>query len=120
MRWGKNLEIFFLDERSFRSNSADYTGVCDNPPGSGDPDLAPTAPQSTRNMFSAVAPSLANPAPPECLAAINDPSRTMLGAKQLSKFKQDIANSNATFKVIFNQVPIQQYYAAPLRPLGGI
>ena len=113
VRWGRNLEIFFLDDRSFRSNGAEYTGVCDNPPGSGDPDLAPTAPQSTRNVFSAVAPSLANPAPPGCLETINDPSRTMLGAKQLRKFKQQVANSNATFKVIFNQVPIQQYYALP-------
>jgi alkaline phosphatase D len=113
VRWGKNLEIFFLDDRSFRSNSADYTGVCDNPPGSGDPDLAPTAPQSNRNVFSAIAPSLANPPPPGCVEAITDPSRTMLGSKQLKTFKQDIASSNATFKVIFNQVPIQQYYALP-------
>ena len=67
-RWGKNLEIFFLDERSFRSRSADYGGACDNPPGSGSPDLAPTAPQSVRDVFGALIPSLANPAPPACLA----------------------------------------------------
>ena len=112
-RWGKNLEIFFLDERSFRSTSADYQGTCDNPPGSGDPDLAPTAPQSTRNTFSIIAPSLADPPPPGCVEAINDPSRTMLGRKQLRTFKQAIADSDATFKVIFNEVPIQQYYALP-------
>ena len=112
-RWGKNLEIFFLDERSFRSQSADYNGTCDNPQGSGDPDLAPTAPQSTRNVFALVIPSLANPPPPECVAKINDPSRTMLGKAQLAKFERDIKNSTATFKVIFNEVPIQQYYALP-------
>ena len=112
-RWGKNLEVFFLDERSFRSASADYTGVCDNPSGSGNPDLAPTAPQSTRNAFSIIAPPLANPVPPGCLDAINDPNRTMLGSKQLKTFKDDIKNSKATFKVIFNEVPIQQYYALP-------
>ncbi len=112
-RWGKNLEVFFLDERSFRSSSADYNGDCDNPAGSGNPDLAPTAPQSVRNVFAAIAPPLANPVPPACLSAINDPDRTMLGSAQLRKFKKDIESSNATFKVIFNEVPIQQFYALP-------
>jgi phosphodiesterase/alkaline phosphatase D-like protein len=112
-RWGKNLEVFFLDERSFRSSSADYDGACDNPAGSGEPDLAPTAPQSTRNAFAALVPSLADPVSQGCLDAINDPSRTMLGSSQLKSFKKAIRNSGATFKVIFNEVPIQQYYALP-------
>jgi alkaline phosphatase D len=112
-RWGKNLEIFFLDERSFRSASADYGGACDNPPGSGNPDLAPTAPQSTRSVFSVIAPPLANPAPADCVSKINDPSRTMLGSAQLKKFEKAIKKSDATFKVIFNEVPIQQFYALP-------
>jgi phosphodiesterase/alkaline phosphatase D-like protein len=113
IRWGKNLEIFFLDERSFRSASSDYGGTCDNPAGSGDPDLAPTAPQETRNLFSAIAPQLANPPSQACLDSINDPNRTMLGSKQLKKFKKAIAKSTAAFKVIFNEVPIQQFYALP-------
>ena len=112
-RWGKNLQLFFLDERSFRSSLADYGGACDNPPGSGSPDLAPTAPAANRALFSALIPALANPAPPACLAAINDPSRTMLGQKQLSTFESAIKGSTATFKVIVNEVPIQQFYALP-------
>ena len=112
-RWGKNLEIFFLDERSFRSASADYNGTCDNPPGSGNPDLAPTAPSSTRQTFSAIIPQLQNPPPQACLDAINDPNRTMLGSKQLSTFENAVKKSSATFKVIFNEVQIQQYYALP-------
>jgi len=112
-RWGKNLEIFFLDERSFRSASSDYGGACDNPAGSGNPDLAPTAPQSTRDTFSVIAPPLANPVSAACTSSINDPNRTMLGAKQLAAFKKAIKKSSATFKVIFNEVPIQQYYALP-------
>ena len=112
-RWGKNLEVFFLDERSFRSTSSDYQGNCDNPPGSGNPDLAPTAPQSTRNVFSAIAPQLANPPPPACTASLDDPSRTMLGSKQLKAFEKAVKKSSATFKVIMNEVPIQQYYALP-------
>ncbi len=112
-RWGKNLEIFFLDERSFRSRLADYQGNCDNPPGSGERDLAPTAPQSTRNLFSAIVPQLANPVPPQCTQAINDPDRTLLGDRQLRRFKNAIRRSTATFKVIFNELPIQQYYIDP-------
>jgi phosphodiesterase/alkaline phosphatase D-like protein len=113
VRWGKNLEIFFLDERSFRSNSADYQGNCDNPAGGGSPDVAPTAPQSSRDTFSILVPSLADPPPASCLAAINDPGRTMLGSKQLAKFQRQVANSAATFKVVFSEVAVQQYYILP-------
>jgi alkaline phosphatase D len=112
-RWGKNLQVFFLDERSFRSSKADYGGACDNPPGSGSPDLAPTAPANSRALFSAIVPSLANPAPPACVAAINDPNRTMLGQHQLEVFESAIKSSTATFKVVMNEVPIQQFYALP-------
>jgi len=112
-RWGKNLQIFFLDERSFRSARADYGGACDNPPGSGKPDLAPTAPESSRLLFSTIAPQLATPPPPGCVAAINDPNRTMLGQRQREVFEAAIEKSTATFKVIMNEVPIQQFYALP-------
>ena len=37
VRWGRNLELFFLDERSFRSANADDGGVCNNPH-TGEPD----------------------------------------------------------------------------------
>ena len=103
-RWGRNLELFFLDERSFRSAKAD--DACKG-------DLVPTLPQSVRNAFATLAPSLAKPPPPGCLEAIDDPSRTMLGARQYAAFTRAIAASEATFKVIVNEVPIQQFYALP-------
>ncbi len=112
-RWGKNLQVFFLDERSFRSAKSDYGGQCDNPPGSGSPDLAPTAPPATRALFAAIAPSLATPPPPACVASINDPNRTMLGQHQLEVFENSVKASTATFKVVMNEVPIQQFYALP-------
>jgi alkaline phosphatase D len=112
-RWGSNLEIFFLDERSFRSAKASAGGTCDNPATPGQPDFAPTAPQTTRSTFAAIAPSLAQPVSAACLAKINDPSRTMLGASQLARFESAIKASKATFKVIMNEVPIQQFYALP-------
>ena len=104
VRWGRHLELFFLDQRSFRSGKA--TAACGN-------DLAPTAPQAVREAFAALAPGLRNPVPPACLAAINDPSRTMLGARQYEVFTNAIKASKATWKVVVNQVPIQQYYALP-------
>ena len=78
-RWGKNLELFFLDERSFRSAKA--TAVCNG-------DLAPTAPQPVRDGFAALAPGLRNPVPPACLAAIDDPARTMLGARSTPRSRR--------------------------------
>jgi alkaline phosphatase D len=103
-RWGKYLDLFFLDERSFRSAKA--TAACNG-------DLAPTVPQAVREAFAALAPALRNPVPAACLAALNDPARTMLGARQYQALTRAIKASTATWKVIVNEVPIQQYYALP-------
>src|SRR5204862_5075480 len=111
-RWGKNAEVFFLDERSFRSAKASANHVCDNPD-TGQPDLAPAAPQRIRNLFGAIEPSFKQPTPAACLAALNDPGRTMLGAAQYARFTSAIKRSRATWKVVVNEVPIQQFYALP-------
>jgi alkaline phosphatase D len=111
-RWGKNLELFFLDERSFRSANADANHVCDNPD-TGKPDIAPTVPQSKRNVFALIAPSLARPVSQKCIRTINSPSRTFLGERQLAAFKSAIASSTARFKLIVNEMPIQQQYVLP-------
>jgi alkaline phosphatase D len=111
-RWGRNLELFFLDERSFRSAKASANHVCDNPD-TGQPDLVPALPQRLRDVFGAIEPSLKQPTPPACLATLNDPARTMLGANQLATFERAIKRSKATWKVIVNEVPIQQFYALP-------
>ena len=103
-RWGKNLELFFLDERSFRSAKAD--DACGN-------DLAPTAPQAVRDRFAALVPGLASPVSTGCLTALDDPSRTMLGAAQYAAFTKAVKSSNATWKVVVNEVPIQQFYSLP-------
>jgi phosphodiesterase/alkaline phosphatase D-like protein len=112
VRWGRNLELFFLDERSFRSAKASRDGVCDNPI-SGVPDLAPTAPQTVRNAFSILVPSLSAPVSQACLNAIDDPDRTFLGEQQLNTFLKDVKGSKARFKVVVNELPIQQFYANP-------
>ena len=111
-RWGKNLQVFILDERSFRSAKASANHTCDNPQ-TGQPDLAPTAPADKRALFSAVVPSLSQPVSQACLDAINNPNATMLGSRQYARFTKAIKASTATWKVIMNEVPIQQFYALP-------
>ena len=111
-RWGRNAELFFLDERSFRDAKADQGGVCNNPE-TGEPDLAPTGPQATRDLFAAVVPSLAQPVSQACLDAIRDPDRDYLGAAQFKRFTRAIKRSKARFKLIMNELPIQQYYSLP-------
>lgn len=103
-RWGRNAELFFLDERSFRS--AKVAKECGG-------DLAPTAPLAVRKAFAALAPPLAQPVVAGCVDAINAPTRTMLGAPQLAAFTKAIKASNATWKIILNEVPLMQFYALP-------
>ncbi|MEA2449693.1 MAG: alkaline phosphatase [Thermoleophilaceae bacterium] len=110
VRWGKNAELFFLDERSFRSAKAD--DACINPQTNA-PDLAPTLPPAQRAAYSAIAPSLSAPVSAQCLATINDPSRTVLGAAQLQRFTNAVKASKAKWKIIVNEYPIQQFYALP-------
>lgn len=109
-RWGKTVELFFLDERSFRSAKASAGGACMAGPG---PHLAPTAPARLRRAFAALAPPLARPVPQACLDRLADPARTMLGRRQLRRFLLAVRRSPATFKVILNEVPLQQFYALP-------
>jgi phosphodiesterase/alkaline phosphatase D-like protein len=103
-RWGRHLELFFLDERSFRSAKA--TEACGG-------DLAPTAPAGLRAGFAALAPALAKPVPASCLEALASPGRTMLGAAQLAAFERALRSSTATFKVVVNEVPFLQMYVLP-------
>ena len=112
VRWGKNLELFFLDERSFRSAKASADGTCDNPD-TGQPDLAPTAPKDKRQLFSTLIPSLSAPVAPACKRRINNPDRTMLGRAQLRQFVHDVKSSDAHWKVVMNETPIQQFYGLP-------
>lgn len=105
-RWGKDVDIIILDERSCRS--ADVELACSGAPGL--PDLAPTLPGPLRAAF----PDFLPPSPPPgCLAAIFDPTRTMLGARQKGLLKLALLQSRAKFKFVINEVPIQQFYVIP-------
>ena len=112
VRWGRNLELFFLDERSFRSAKADAGGACNNPR-TNKPDYAPAAPQRIRNTFALIEPSFGQPVSQACLDTINDPNRTYLGRRQLGRFMGAIRRSKARFKVVMNELPIQEFFVLP-------
>jgi alkaline phosphatase D len=114
-RWGRNVEVFFLDERAFRSAPASVNPACNNAV-TGLPDPLPQLPQRLRDNLAAqigLPPAAAAAISPACTALINDPSRSMLGRTQLRAFENAVSRSKATFKIIMNEVPIQALYWDP-------
>ena len=103
-RWGKDADVVVLDERSCRS--AEVKPACTFPNGA--LDLAPTLPPPARVQFGLPA----NP-PPGCLAALNDPARTYLGAVQKAALLTILQRSRARFKFVVSEDAIQQFYALP-------
>ena len=104
---GSEADFFMLDERSFRTQSADEA---DSPcrDESGALDLAPQLPTPFRQAFLGKGPT-----DPECLAHLADPARTMLGAVQKQWLKDGLAGSDATWKFIINEVTMSQLFALP-------
>jgi phosphodiesterase/alkaline phosphatase D-like protein len=124
-RWGSDVEVFVLDERSCRSG--DVEAACATSPVT--VDFAPTLPDlpapydfrtQTRSMLlSAGLPAsqvdliIPLQASPACLEAISDPARTVLGPIQKQALKDALLESTAPFKVIVNEYPIFQFFALP-------
>jgi alkaline phosphatase D len=116
IRYGDRLEVFVIDPRSYKSSPLPVLAQCDIDPGPAiSPDVAPTAPQPVRSSFAAVEglEHLATPPSSQCTNAINDPTRTMLGAAQKAWLMDGLQTSDAEFKVIVAGTPIQQYFALP-------
>ena len=103
---GSEIDLIFLDERSYRSQSADET---DSPcrDEEGDLDLAPMMPPAIRGQLGLA------PASQECIDHVTDPTRTMLGAEQLQWLKDTLTESDATWKLVVNEVPITQIFVIP-------
>lgn len=100
-KWGTELEIFILDQRSCRTDAAAVEAVCEG-------DLAPTAPEAIR-LFA----GLPAAPPPGCLDAIFEADNTMLGPVQKQQFKDDLAASTATWKIVLSELAWQQFWALP-------
>jgi len=101
--WGSDVDVFVLDERSCRSQEAGIQCLGD---------LAPTLPPAARGVFPFNLFLTPNP-PPGCLAAINNPARTLLGPVQKAQLLSDLQNSTASYKYVVSEDPIQQFYALP-------
>ena len=101
VKWGSEVELFITDQRSCRSQSANVVATCGG-------DLGPTLPTAVRTTFPFSL--FLTPSPPAgCLAAINDPNRTMLGPVQKQLLKNDLMNSTATHKIIVSELAWQQW-----------
>jgi len=97
--WGKDVDLIILDTRTCRSANVETQCQADQ---------VPTLPAQIRT-------SLGLPAQPPvgCLAAINDPDRTMLGTEQKGLFEDALLNSKAKFKFVVTSVSIQQTFVLP-------
>ena len=119
-RWGKNLEIFFLDERSFRSLSAEADPACRNP-ATGQP--RPGCPSFRRACAPRLIPNpaFANfPTAAQCQAVLNDPNRTMLGKDQLAKLRERDQALEGDVQGDHERGPDPEDVLRPVRPLGGL
>jgi phosphodiesterase/alkaline phosphatase D-like protein len=68
-------------------------------------------PGPVRNIRGAIQlPLITDPA---CMAALSDPERTMLGEEQKQFLFDTLKKSDATFKLIVNEVPISEMFTQP-------
>ena len=112
-RWGRAVELIILDERSFRNDDVADACIAE---GEDEPDLLPAlgaadVPEPYRTFRSSI--GLPAETAPACLAALNDPDRTMLGDTQKQFLLQALEDSDATFKFIVNEVPIAELVTQP-------
>jgi alkaline phosphatase D len=89
-KWGKDVELFILDERQYRSAEA----ICMNEEGG-----TITIPSFEGDEA--------------CKAGLADPSRTFLGQEQKEWLKQALLASTAKFKFIVNEVAISELTLLP-------
>lgn len=120
--WGKNLEVFVLDETSFRTAPVDELKdkPCTNPV-TKRTERMPTASKELRARMASLLkePSLNAPVSAACTDAINKSGRTILGAAQFEQLQRDLRASKATFKVIASTGPMQKFYVAPYGRFEG-
>lgn len=116
VRWGRAVELFLLDERSFRGTDA--SSSCINPLVRF-PDPAPAVPQSLREPWGGFVYPLLAEVGAGCLARLGSPRRTILGHRQLATLRREIARSTARFKVLLTEEPLSQLYFDPYGRFEG-
>jgi phosphodiesterase/alkaline phosphatase D-like protein len=123
VRWGRDLEMFFIDGRQFRSAEEFCNETLpDGPetpetlfsPFTRDEEILGTLLGNDPALFQQVAELVLLPSDPDCVdELLADPGRTFLGAEQLAWLQAALLDSDATFKVIINDVPISDIFFQP-------
>jgi alkaline phosphatase D len=121
VRWGGHVELFFLDGRQFRSAER-FCNPDPIPDGAETPDtlfspfvedevLAPQVDPVLGPIFAAL---FLLPSDQDCVTnEFTDPARTILGADQMASLQQALLDSDATFKIIVNNVPLSSIFLSP-------
>ena len=103
-RWGKHLELFFLDERSFRS--AKVRAIC-----------TATSRQRRRSRCATRSRRSSRRSRPRCRRPVSTRWPILRGRcsarASTPRSRRRSSASTATWKVIVNEVPIQQFFALP-------
>lgn len=112
-RWGADLDMIVLDERSYRDDSAAEEcqadeGIPADPLPSAAFDDAPDVIRGIREFVG-----LPEMLPPDCQDTVEDPGRTMLGSEQKAFLFDWLSDTDATWKVIVNPVAIQSLLFGP-------
>ncbi|MEX0749631.1 MAG: alkaline phosphatase D family protein, partial [Dehalococcoidia bacterium] len=112
-RWGADVEMILLDERSFRDDSA-AEECSSGEESTADPlpaaafDNAADALRGIRGFVG-----LADELPEGCEDAIKDAGRTLLGTEQKEYFLDWLSSTDATWKIVVNPVAIQHLLVSP-------
>jgi phosphodiesterase/alkaline phosphatase D-like protein len=120
VRWGSDVELFFLDGRQFRS--AERFCNASSPDGPEAPDTLFSPFAEDEDIVAQVLPpdlleaasALLLPSDPECAQQVlGAPGRSLLGRAQLARLKRQLLASDATFKILVNDVPISSLLFFP-------
>ena len=120
VRWGRDAELFFLDGRQFRS--AERFCNASSPDGPEAPDTLFSPFAEDEDIVAQVLPpdlleaasALLLPSDPDCAQQLlADPERSLLGRAQLARLKRQLLASDATFKILVNDVPISSLLFFP-------
>jgi phosphodiesterase/alkaline phosphatase D-like protein len=120
VRWGRDVELFFLDGRQHRSAERFCNATLPDGPQTSDTLFSPfvtdeeiAAQLLPANLLSLVTPLL-TPSDPTCAQEVlGDPARTLLGTDQIAWLKQALLDSTALFKIVINDVPISSLLVFP-------
>ncbi len=120
VRWGQHAELFFIDGRQYRTTELFCNET--SPDGPEAPDVL-FSPSNLDEFFATfldpvIGPLASNllltPSDPDCVSTLlADPTRSLLGTDQLASLKAALLASDATFKIIINDVPISSILVTP-------